>query len=495
MEFLHYQKYLDKLFCNGNLWKHRTFRTVLDCGSTEWNQTSIEKKIEFIQKITEQDNLFHSFGAIVSEYRIYYLEGKKQHVINNLEETLEILYNSALKLDDDKGINIHIYDALDAIKIKSKLNVFTTKYPFADLYLNNIEEYPFFMILAIAMECRGFSNYKSNAIPFIVHEECVSTAEKIKRMSFQNYINISQETLKDLFDKNKLHIYNEEYALRFYHTIQYIHNHLDDDVSHLWIHATTKEEIVSNILELPYMYIDKAEKIFILLNYCFRITSINENNMNTPTQQFLFRSYFGNIEDKTNAAINRAYRKAIMISECNIFESKFRKNANGENILFAFLQEIKLSQINSYENFDAIHKKYCEKITEISELYLTIGQAQLWLNMTLKHLIILEDDIIIKYKKYFHIPVDDIIQDEIEREFGIKGNFNGWFNIREYSPYLQYQNDIRNMLQNTFPIDMEMVYFNDALNEIYTERRLNNIGQRMIFKVNRWMEQDGIIIE
>lgn len=51
------------------------------------------------------------------------------------------------------------------------------------------------------------------------------------------------------------------------------------------------------------------------------------------------------------------------------------------------------------------------------------------------------------------------------------------------------------MLQNTFPIDMEMVYFNDALNEIYTERRLNNIGQRMIFKVNRWMEQDGIIIE
>lgn len=144
-------------------------------------------------------------------------------------------------------------------------------------------------------------------------------------MSFQNYINISQETLKDLFDKNKLHIYNEEYALRFYHTIQYIHNHLDDDVSHLWIHATTKEEIVSNILELPYMYIDKAEKIFILLNYCFRITSINENNMNTPTQQFLFRSYFGNIEDKTNAAINRAYRKAIMISECNILKVNLGK--------------------------------------------------------------------------------------------------------------------------------------------------------------------------
>ncbi len=49
-----------------------------------------------------------------------------------------------------------------------KLNVFTTKYPFADLYL--ILKSSIFYDFGIAMECRGFS-ITNQCFPFIVHED------------------------------------------------------------------------------------------------------------------------------------------------------------------------------------------------------------------------------------------------------------------------------------------------------------------------------------
>lgn len=45
---MHYQEKIDKIFANGSLWKHRTFRTVLDPFSSEYDQTSMEQKIDYV---------------------------------------------------------------------------------------------------------------------------------------------------------------------------------------------------------------------------------------------------------------------------------------------------------------------------------------------------------------------------------------------------------------------------------------------------------------
>lgn len=41
---MHYQEKLDKIFGKGSLWKHRTLRTLFDPNSSEYNQTTMDKK-------------------------------------------------------------------------------------------------------------------------------------------------------------------------------------------------------------------------------------------------------------------------------------------------------------------------------------------------------------------------------------------------------------------------------------------------------------------
>lgn len=63
--------------------------------------------------------------------------------------------------------------------------------------------------------------------------------------------------------------------------------------------------------------------------------------------------------------------------------------------------------------FDCEHKRICEEIintySEISEF--TYGQAQKWLNMMLKYVLLIEEDSVLK--SYLHIPVDSYIMQAV----------------------------------------------------------------------------------
>ena len=481
-ELKNYCQILDDIFSNGNLWKHRSFRTVLDCGSHEWTLTTLEQKFDYIKRIEDDCEADYSFQSIAEEYRIHYLEEKKQHVINNLKETLDILYYYALDLDS--FLARVIFDAKECCIPKSHFHPIVTRSPIADLYLNDVENYPFYMLLAVTMEAKSKANIIVHSIPYEVAMQCVQYPKMGEPTTIAHLATISQESLKDFFMEKQIH--SKEYALRFYHTVQYIQNELDGDVSQLWIHATTKNEIITNLLALPYMYIDKAEKIFTWLNYCYKTTDINESKSNTTTQQFLLQSYFGNIQDKTHAAIKRAYRDLNRtLSGIATLENKEELKEKWEKIIDSFVLDVKIKPINSFDDFDAIHKQYCYKLMEIEEQYMSIGQAQKWLNMTLKYLIILENELVIRNKKYFHIPIDNLIQDKIEIEFGIKKAFPVWSKIEDYIAYLQYQNAIRAILKNTYPIDMEMALFNEIIG-VENSKLLQNWEK----KVSDWLEED-----
>ena len=111
--------------------------------------------------------------------------------------------------------------------------------------------------------------------------------------------------------------------------------------------------------------------------------------------------------------------------------------------------------ITSYEN-------------EIAEL--TYGQAQKWVNMTMKYLCVLSDaNFTGDYKwlgdfyPYLHVPIDSIILDKIadENEFpGIKlDNVRCWSKIKEYQDYFAVQQSLRNKLKEKdspiLPMDWE----------------------------------------
>ena len=85
---MHYQQKIDKIFGKGSLWKHRTLRTLFDPNSSEYNQTTMEKKLVILQTI--KDNNI-DLSELLNEYKEFYTEENKIHVVDVADEGLQIL--------------------------------------------------------------------------------------------------------------------------------------------------------------------------------------------------------------------------------------------------------------------------------------------------------------------------------------------------------------------------------------------------------------------
>ena len=71
----HYQEVVDEVF--GSLYKHRTLRTLFDPNSSEWNKTTIEKKLEILNKMLKSDKI--TFQQLILGYKHFYTtETRKQ---------------------------------------------------------------------------------------------------------------------------------------------------------------------------------------------------------------------------------------------------------------------------------------------------------------------------------------------------------------------------------------------------------------------------------
>jgi hypothetical protein len=91
---MHYQQKLDKIFGKGSLWKHRTLRTLFDPNSSEYNQTRMDKKLEILNTIRENKI---DLNELLDEYKEFYTEENKIHVVDVADEGLEILLKEETK--------------------------------------------------------------------------------------------------------------------------------------------------------------------------------------------------------------------------------------------------------------------------------------------------------------------------------------------------------------------------------------------------------------
>ena len=91
---MHYQQKLDKIFGKGSLWKHRTLRTLFDPNSSEYNQTTMDKKLEILNTIRENKI---DLNELLDEYKEFYKEENKIHVVDVADEGLEILLKEETK--------------------------------------------------------------------------------------------------------------------------------------------------------------------------------------------------------------------------------------------------------------------------------------------------------------------------------------------------------------------------------------------------------------
>lgn len=270
MELKNYQQYLDELFNGGRLWRHRTLRTVLDEYSTEWQATTVKQKIEILTSIynEESDALnYFSLYNVIRDYRIFYLEEKKPHVADSILPTLNYLLQFIKKKELKNEIKYIVEDDFENPRDRQILKTFD---PLITYFINDIVASPYFFILAIMMEHPQLYDVRTNAIPFYVTKLALSHLPKSEPHSIHQLAKIPQNRIVEIFETENLH--DREYALRFYHIVQYINNHLEGDASNIWKNALTENELLKNLLHIPYMYKDKANKIALYLKYLYKAT-------------------------------------------------------------------------------------------------------------------------------------------------------------------------------------------------------------------------------
>lgn len=83
-----YEARLDKIFTNGALWKHRTFRTILDPLSSEWNETDFDKKLEILERVVASGE---KLSVLIRDYKRRYNEQDRRDITLAVENALIML--------------------------------------------------------------------------------------------------------------------------------------------------------------------------------------------------------------------------------------------------------------------------------------------------------------------------------------------------------------------------------------------------------------------
>lgn len=179
-------------------------------------------------------------------------------------------------------------------------------------------------------------------------------------------------------------------------------------------------------------------------------------------EDFLIRLYFDKKQGFYKAGLKRAYldfNRTLKNEKSQTERNLIQKET--QNFLESELKNIIETEFKNQTEFDKEHKKLCKNLkTEWNEL--SIGQAQKWINMTLKYWLVFGDEkinSISKNFKYFHIPIDSYVQKGI---FGFWKNPKPWSKIREYEDYFLYQTEFRKRYENEIPIEYEFEFFNNA---------------------------------
>ncbi len=151
--------------------------------------------------------------------------------------------------------------------------------------------------------------------------------------------------------------------------------------------------------------------------------------------RFLIQCYFGDEEDPTLMAIDRAYRDMVTHT---LF-------GDAETILFPMRKKVteilyeEIKKLSDEINYDSWHKNTSKRIKDQYPDLLTIGHIQKWINMTIKYLYTLKAVDVkgvsdyfanVEHVKEFHAPLDSYVLKKINETDPV------WSKIDDYDDYM-----------------------------------------------------------
>jgi len=222
---------------------------------------------------------------------------------------------------------------------------------------------------------------------------------------------------------------------------------------------------------------------------------MSEKTCKKELYDFLMYSVFGIIDkekdkNKKIKCARRAYRDLARTIKYKYSSSELEhakkgsKEADFKAKRDSWIREMCIELINSIDmfekekkEFDIWHKELCIKFvepTEEDEVFcrgkefleegITYGQAQKWLNMTLKYLWLMDLLPTSISPEWLHVPVDSYILKKLKQEDSFKERDDiksdkyldeTWSAFSNYDNYKELQERIRDMLQEELPIEWE----------------------------------------
>lgn len=187
-------------------------------------------------------------------------------------------------------------------------------------------------------------------------------------------------------------------------------------------------------------------------------------------QDFWIRVYLNPKNGLLTACADRAYRGLNRTLRGLGKEQSKAKYIRIQTSLIRFSQELVSKDFEDEKSFDRTHKDKCDNLIKVfnfeyKQISMTYGQAQKWINMYLKYLFALGDvrvPGIVKNYQFFHIPIDNIIQDELNKDKGLKRIPIAWSKLNNYQVYLDYQKLVREKYSPSIPMDIEFRLFNKS---------------------------------
>ena len=176
---------------------------------------------------------------------------------------------------------------------------------------------------------------------------------------------------------------------------------------------------------------------------------------------FLVRCYFGEGKNLLLLCVQRAYL------DLNRTLHGFASHSGAEGLRKQAHQclatsVIKLKKIESSKRrFDLWHRKTC---SEVRELYraggferFTFGQAQKWVNMTLKYVFSLGDARLPGFQSHYpfaHVPIDNVFV-EAALPYGGPSLPVPWSRLDDYAVYMDFQTKYRFIFDGSAPLAAE----------------------------------------
>lgn len=174
-------------------------------------------------------------------------------------------------------------------------------------------------------------------------------------------------------------------------------------------------------------------------------------------EDFYIRLFFDTKNGFYDAGTKRAFldfSRTLPIKD----ENRSTLKQDAENFLINELKKLTEKELNNQENFDNFHRLTSENLMQIWD-ELSFGQAQKWINMTLKYWLLFGETKIKGIElnaRYFHIPIDSFVQKGMFKE----KNPKAWSKISDYQTYLNYQIKHREKKSKNYPIVDEFEFFN-----------------------------------